>query len=65
MAPIPPECFGSALRSDEETQKMYEEVGLKAIAKNQVGVILLAGGQGTRLGKSVEQFELEQVCSGK
>jgi len=50
MSPIPPECFGSALRCDEETLKMYEEVGLKAIVKGQVGVILLAGGQGTRLG---------------
>jgi len=52
MEPIPPECFGSALRCEEETLKLYEEVGLKAIANGQVGVILLAGGQGTRLGVS-------------
>ena len=53
MSPIPPECFGSALQCEEEKLKMYEEVGLKAIVKGQVGVILLAGGQGTRLGELV------------
>jgi len=52
MEPIPPESFGSALRCDGETLEMYEEVGLRAVAKGQVGVILLAGGQGTRLGVS-------------
>jgi len=51
MQPIPEELKGSyeqAAKSD--LLKSFEKLGLEAIASNQVGVLLLAGGQGTRLG---------------
>jgi UDP-N-acetylglucosamine/UDP-N-acetylgalactosamine diphosphorylase len=53
MSPIPDECRGSIDEiSDEELLTKYETIGLEAIAKGEVAVILLAGGQGTRLGVS-------------
>ena len=50
LEPVPSDCFGSYSKSDATTLRGYEDAGLKATAQGRVGVLLLAGGQGTRLG---------------
>ncbi|ESO91739.1 hypothetical protein LOTGIDRAFT_233335 [Lottia gigantea] len=50
MKPVSPDVFGSFEKSDAKTRRKYEERGLTEIGNNKVGVLLLAGGQGTRLG---------------
>lgn len=50
MQPVPSELKGSFEKSTVEQLNQYEMLGLRAIASNQVAVLLLAGGQGTRLG---------------
>ena len=50
MKPIPPSQFEAEESCDSETLKKYRNLGLTAIADGQVGVLLMAGGQGTRLG---------------
>lgn len=50
IQPVPRELKGSIEKSSKEQLISYEMEGLKAVANNQVGVLLLAGGQGTRLG---------------
>lgn len=52
MQPIPKELTGSYENSSPEQLRKYELDGLRAIANNEVAVLLLAGGQGTRLGTS-------------
>lgn len=52
MNPIPAELYGAVNRSPEELLVNYEQIGLEQISQGRVGVLLMAGGQGTRLGVS-------------
>jgi UDP-N-acetylglucosamine/UDP-N-acetylgalactosamine diphosphorylase len=47
IEPVPGDLMGSSTSGDVNE---YERLGLEAIARGQVAVLLLAGGQGTRLG---------------
>jgi UDP-N-acetylglucosamine/UDP-N-acetylgalactosamine diphosphorylase len=52
LKPLPASVTSSVLDSDPADLKQWYEAGLDAVAENQVGVVLMAGGQGTRLGSS-------------
>lgn len=51
IEPLPAQAFDSAIASPEKIPE-WEKVGMDLISKNKVAVLLLAGGQGTRLGSS-------------
>uniref|UniRef100_A0A336K9K8 UDP-N-acetylglucosamine diphosphorylase n=1 Tax=Culicoides sonorensis TaxID=179676 RepID=A0A336K9K8_CULSO len=50
LEPIPESKYMSISRTSEEKLDMYRREGLKHISDGKVGVLLMAGGQGTRLG---------------
>lgn len=52
LAPLPEECFDSTMEASEDKIQEWQAIGMNKISQNKVAVILLAGGQGTRLGSS-------------
>lgn len=52
LEPLPESATASILDSKPEDLTKWYESGLDLIGKNQVAVVLMAGGQGTRLGSS-------------
>ncbi|KAL3472447.1 nucleotide-diphospho-sugar transferase [Aspergillus californicus] len=52
LEPLPDVATASILDSDPKDIQGYYDQGLHLVAENQVAVVLLAGGQGTRLGSS-------------
>ena len=52
LEPLPDSALASILDSKTEDIEKWYESGLDLIAVNKVGVVLMAGGQGTRLGSS-------------
>lgn len=51
IEPLPESAFDSVVGSPEKEAE-FRSTGLKNVAEGQVAVLLLAGGQGTRLGSS-------------
>ena len=56
MEVLAPELRVEKETADAETIKEWRTRGLKEMSENTVGVILMAGGQGTRLGKKGYTF---------
>lgn len=52
IQPVPKSLFGDINETSAETLKSYEDNGLRLIADSKLAVLVLAGGQGTRLGGS-------------
>lgn len=52
LTQLPAKSTASTIETDSEVLNEWRDLGLEAIAKGEVAVLLMAGGQGTRLGSS-------------
>ncbi|KAH7394340.1 nucleotide-diphospho-sugar transferase [Pyrenochaeta sp. MPI-SDFR-AT-0127] len=52
LEPLPENATSSVLDSSQENLDKWYDSGLELVADNKVAVVLMAGGQGTRLGSS-------------
>lgn len=52
VEPLPESATASIIDSDPSDLQRYYDEGLKLVSENKVAVVLMAGGQGTRLGSS-------------
>jgi UDP-N-acetylglucosamine/UDP-N-acetylgalactosamine diphosphorylase len=52
LEPLPSSATSSVLDSKDEDLKKWYDAGMDLIGENKVAVVLMAGGQGTRLGSS-------------
>jgi len=52
LQPVPQDVYGAVVRTDNEKLQYYRDLALEQMSQGKVGVLLLAGGQGTRLGVS-------------
>lgn len=50
LQPIPAEVHGAVTRTNPQLLRHYEHIGMEQIGQGRVAALLLAGGQGTRLG---------------
>lgn len=66
LQPIPPELHGAITRTSPELLKHYERLALEQVSEGRVAALLLAGGQGTRLGVDYPKGMYDVGCpSGK
>lgn len=52
LQPIPESQLLSTTRTSAEEKRLYEQEGFRQVSAGRVGVLLMAGGQGTRLGSN-------------
>ena len=52
LAPLPSDISGSLIDCEPKTKEEWYKEGLKLVSENKCAVIVMAGGQGTRLGSS-------------
>ena len=52
LEPLPESATASVLDTNEDNKESWYSLGLDLVIKGQVAVVLMAGGQGTRLGSS-------------
>ena len=64
MTPVEAELCESVTTAGDDSIRRYSDLALRAASEGQVGVLLLAGGQGTRLGVNYPKVIKKRVEGG-